>query len=154
LRWSAGFGSPCDTDLYLAEMLARAFDRAWERFYLDERGTISKEIARTSLAKHLVTTANEGEKDERALAASGFLLLVSLTEPPPRSTASPKFFHLRINHAQAKFLPEWRVVMGKSGGPRVRSAIAHFRIDNAKAQFLRQWRKSVSAISFSNLTFS
>jgi hypothetical protein len=74
-------------DLDLAQMLARAFDRAWERYYLDESGTISKEIARSSLAKHLVALAKEGEKDERALAASGFLHLISLTELPPRSTA-------------------------------------------------------------------
>jgi hypothetical protein len=148
-------------DLDLAQMLARAFDRAWDRYYLDENGTTSKELARTSLAKHLVALAKEGEKDERALAASGFLHLISLTELPPRSTAflaerdvpptsRPTFFHLRIDHAGAKFLSEWRV-MGSSGAAP-RSPIAHLRIDNAKAQFLREWRISVSAISFSNLT--
>ena len=147
------------TDLDHAQMLARAFDRAWDRYYLDESGTLSKEVARSSLAKHLVALAKGGEKDERALAASGFLHLISLTEAPPRSTdtlaennVSPTLFHIRIDEARAKFLSQWRVT-GSSLSARG-SPFTNLRVDNATAHFVREWRISVSTISFSNLTVS
>jgi hypothetical protein len=151
-------------DLDLAQMLARAFDRAWDRYYLDEIGTISKETARISLAKHLVAVAREGEKDERALAASGFLHLISLTEPSPppnaflpaesdappnKDTAQPTLFYLRIDNAKAKFVQEWRV-LAFSGAP-LRSPIFHLRLDDAKAKFLPEWRTSTLEVSFSRL---
>ena len=64
----------------LTMILARAFDRAWKRYYLPDRiGTISEEIARHSLAKHLVAMVKEGVKEEAALAAGGLLHLISLT---------------------------------------------------------------------------
>jgi hypothetical protein len=81
----------------LKMVLARAFDRAWNRYYLPDRiGTISEEIARPSLAKHLVAMVKEGVNEEAALAAGGLLHLISLTpgmseefvaesEPPPET---------------------------------------------------------------------
>ena len=70
---------PADQD-DLTALLVRAFGRAWERYYLPDRaGTISEEIARHSLAKHLVAMVNDGVKEEVALAAGGLLHLISLT---------------------------------------------------------------------------
>ena len=147
------------SDLDLTQMLARAFDRAWERYYLDQSGTLSKEAAGTSLAKHLVALARQGEKDERALAASGFLHLISLTEPWPLTalqsesdvspnkltTSEPTFFHLPVDGAQAKFIHVWRI----RSGAALRWRIFHFQMDDAKAKFLPEWHASVSAITFS-----
>ena len=68
----------------LKMVLARAFDRAWNRYYLPDRiGTISEEIARPSLAKHLVAMVKEGVNEEAALAAGGLLHLISLTPGMP-----------------------------------------------------------------------
>jgi hypothetical protein len=59
--------------------LARAFDRAWEQYYLPGRITISADVGRKQLAKRLVELAREGERNESALAAGGLAHLVSLT---------------------------------------------------------------------------
>jgi hypothetical protein len=109
---------------------------------LDENGIISKEIARSSLTKHLVALAKEEEKDERALAASGFLHLISLTERPPRSTAflteryvppasRPTFFLSSPDRPRGSKIPLGTRVMGSSGAA-LRSPIAHFRITDNK----------------------
>ena len=64
-------------------LLARAFDRAWARYYLPGRLTISPDIARPALANHLVRMARDSVTDESKLAASGVLHLVSLTPEEP-----------------------------------------------------------------------
>ena len=88
----------------LPKLLARSFVRAWERYYLsDHICKISEEDARPSLARHLVAMANDGLKQEDALAAGGLLHLISLTpEAPP-------WAELRIKDAGAKFLRQWNV---------------------------------------------
>jgi hypothetical protein len=74
-------------DPELTLLLARAFDRAWDRYYRPGRVTIAPEIARPALATHLVGMAKDGTVDEGALAAGGLLHLISLTpdEPPDMS---------------------------------------------------------------------
>ena len=63
----------------LTVLLARAFDRAWNRYYLpDRKGTAPEEIARNLLAKHLVAMVKDGVMDEATLAESGLLHLNSL----------------------------------------------------------------------------
>jgi hypothetical protein len=76
----------------------------------DRIGAISEEIARHSLAKHLVAIVKEGVKEEGALAAGGLLHLISLTpgileeavansklHPPASEVVSepPAFLHER-----------------------------------------------------------
>jgi hypothetical protein len=65
----------------LTRLLARAFDLAWERYFLPGRVTIAAEVARTQLAKRLVELARQGERDESALAAGGLKHLISLAPP-------------------------------------------------------------------------
>ena len=74
-------------DPELTQLLARAFDRAWARYYRPGRTTIAPEIARPALATHLVEMAKDGTLEEGALAAGGLLHLISLTpeQPPDRS---------------------------------------------------------------------
>ena len=61
-------------------LLARAFDQAWVDYYVPGRsGTLSKDIVRPMLARHLVTLAREGVDDENALAAAGLRHLLSVT---------------------------------------------------------------------------
>jgi hypothetical protein len=74
-------------DPEMTRLLARAFDRAWDRYYRPGRVTIAPEVARPALATHLVEMAKDGTADEGALAAGGLLHLISLTpdEPPDRS---------------------------------------------------------------------
>jgi hypothetical protein len=93
----------------LPKILARSFIRAWERYCVSVQGNrVSEEVARPSLARHLVAMANKGIKDEDALAAEGLLHLISLTadEPP--------WQEFRIQVAQAKFLHQWNVRMPSS----------------------------------------
>jgi hypothetical protein len=72
-------------DSEMTLLLARAFDRAWDRYYRPGRVTIAPEIARPALAMHLVEMAKAGTVDEGALAAAGLLQLISMTpEEPPR----------------------------------------------------------------------
>lgn len=73
---------PLDAD-ELKLVLARAFDRAWARYYLPGRLTISPDIARPALANHLVRMAKDGVVDESKLAAGGVLYLISLTPKEP-----------------------------------------------------------------------
>src|ERR1700722_3381647 len=86
------------------KLLARAFDRAWKRYYRPSRiGAISASVARPALAKHLIALAKGGVSSVDALAAGGLLHLVSLT---PEAQC---WGHLRIDNARATFQREWRV---------------------------------------------
>ena len=67
-----------DPDLKL--VLARAFDRAWARYYQPGRVTISQDVARPALASYLVQMAKDGVTEEGPLAAAGVLHLISLTD--------------------------------------------------------------------------
>ena len=60
-------------------MLARAFDRAWGKYYRPGRVTVAPDIARPALANHLVELARSGNRDEVKLAASGLLHLIAVT---------------------------------------------------------------------------
>jgi hypothetical protein len=71
--------SSMQSDPQLTRLLARAFDRAWDRYYRPGRVTIAPEVARPALANHLVDMAKDGTFDEGALAAGGLLHLISLT---------------------------------------------------------------------------
>jgi hypothetical protein len=51
-------------------LLARAFDRAWARYYRPGRVTLPPEVARPALANHLVQMARNEIDDEDSLAAS------------------------------------------------------------------------------------
>jgi hypothetical protein len=106
------------------KLLARAFDRAWKRYYWPGRiGAISADVARPALAKRLIALAKEGVVSVDALAESGLLHLVSLTPE------AQHWGHLRIEGAGAKFQQqEWRVrftfkavretIVGSAGGAR------------------------------------
>ena len=85
-------------------LLARAFDRAWKRYYRPSRvGAISASVARPALAKHLVALAKEGVVSVGALAEGGLLHLVSLTPE------AQHWGHLRIKGGRARFQRVWRV---------------------------------------------
>ena len=85
-------------------LLARAFDRAWNRYYRPSRiGAISASAARPALAKHLIASAKEGAVSVDALAQGGLLHLISLTPE------AQHWGHLRIEGAGARFQQEWRV---------------------------------------------
>jgi len=100
----------------LPKILARSFIRAWERYYLSvQSGKVSQEAARPSLARHLVAMANEGIKDEDALAAGGLLHLISLTP------GEPPWEEFRIEVVQARFLHQWNVRMPPSARVRASS---------------------------------
>jgi hypothetical protein len=55
----------------IRKSLARAFDRAWERYYRSGRLTVREDVARTELARRLVQLSKEGIRDEGRLAAAG-----------------------------------------------------------------------------------
>ena len=74
-------------DPEITQLLARAFDRAWERYYCPGRPTIPAENARPALANHLVELANAGSLEEGPLAAAGLLHLISLTPEEPENGA-------------------------------------------------------------------
>jgi hypothetical protein len=66
----------------LTLLLARAFDRAWNRYYQPRRSNaISEEVAYDSLARKLVALFKEGVKEEDGLAERGLQHLISLTPP-------------------------------------------------------------------------
>jgi hypothetical protein len=72
-----------ESDPEMTRLLARAFDRAWDRYYRPGRVTIAPEVARPALATHLVQMAKDGTVEEGALAAGGLLHLISLTPDQP-----------------------------------------------------------------------
>ena|SRR5664280_597361 len=85
-------------------LLARAFDRAWKRYYRPSRiGAISESVARPALAKHLIALGKEGVVSLETLAEGGLLHLLSLTPD------AQHWGHLRIEGAGARFQREWRV---------------------------------------------
>jgi len=59
------------SDLDIKRVLAIAFDRAWERYYRSARLTISRDVARTELARKLVKLSKDGVLDEESLAQVG-----------------------------------------------------------------------------------
>jgi hypothetical protein len=90
--------------------LARAFDRAWKRYYRPSRaGAISATVARPALAKHLIASAKEGVVSVGALAEGGLLHLVSLT---PEAQC---WGQLRTEGVGAGLQREWRVRVYFSG---------------------------------------
>jgi len=74
------------SDPDVRRILALAFDRAWESYYLHARRTIKKEVAGPELAKRIVEVAQSGERNERRLAEAGLHHLQTLT----RAKATPK----------------------------------------------------------------
>ena len=66
-------------DQDIRRSLARAFDRAWDRYYRSNRQTIGQDVARTELAKRIVQLAKEGMRDESLLAEAGLSYLRKLT---------------------------------------------------------------------------
>ena len=65
-----------DQDVRLS--LARAFDRAWDGYYKSGRLTVSRDIARTELARRLIQLSKEGIRDEGSLARAGLSYLHQL----------------------------------------------------------------------------
>jgi hypothetical protein len=63
----------------IRQLLARAFDRAWDGYYRSGRVTISQDVARTELARKLVQLSKEGVRDEGRLSAAGLNHLHQLT---------------------------------------------------------------------------
>jgi len=55
----------------IRKSLARAFDRAWGRYYRSGRMTVGEDVARTELARRLVQLSKEGIRDEGRLAEAG-----------------------------------------------------------------------------------
>jgi hypothetical protein len=109
----------------LPNILARAHRRAWELYQALGSSTLSEEVARPSLAKHLVALAKEGVTRERALAAAGLRHLISLATSQPSTKPAPsmddgeafecarrQLLHFRIDDARARFLITWRVPLG------------------------------------------
>lgn len=66
-------------DQDIRRSLARAFDRAWDDYYRSGRLTISKDVARTELARRLVHLSREGVRDEKSLVQAGLSHLHLLT---------------------------------------------------------------------------
>jgi len=67
----------------LKQAMARAFDRAWERFARPGIA-IDTETMRAALARRIVALVREGETDEGRLSAGGFLHLTQLQRRPRR----------------------------------------------------------------------
>jgi hypothetical protein len=114
---------PNDDDL--PAILARAFVRAWQGYYLPgRRDAISEEIARPALAKHLVARTKEGVVEEAALAEAGLRHLNRLTAEPdevgvslpgtsdvPSELAAFQSQGLRLHFdgLHARFVQPWRI---------------------------------------------
>ena len=67
------------SDQDIRRSLALAFDRAWDRYYRSGHVTVSKDIARTELAKRLVQLSRDGLRDEGRLVQAGVAHLRQLT---------------------------------------------------------------------------
>jgi hypothetical protein len=117
---------PDDDDL--PAILARAFVQAWQGYYLPgRRDTISEEIARPALAKHLVARTKEGMVEEATLAEAGLRHLNRLAAvkdgagvlPPGTSdgldgpselaAVQSRSMRLRFEGSHARFLQPWRI---------------------------------------------
>lgn len=68
---------PFDVSDDLKQVMARAFDRAWERFARPGI-VIDTDTMRTALARHIVGMVRDGETDEGRLSAGGFVHLTAL----------------------------------------------------------------------------
>lgn len=68
---------PEDQDI--RKSLARAFDRAWDGYYRSGPVTVSRDVARTELARKLVQLSKEGVRDEDRLYADALVHLRKLT---------------------------------------------------------------------------
>lgn len=115
----------------LAAVLARAFVRAWERYYRPDRSeTVAQDVARPALAKHLVAMARGGVDHELTLAEAGLAYLISLTPeqqaPGPEQgdiiapqgpivTVQSRALYLRIDEPTATFSARWRIPWGADG---------------------------------------
>jgi hypothetical protein len=66
-------------DQDIRRSLARAFDRAWSAYYRFKNLTLSQDIARTELARHLVQLSKTGILDETMLASAGLSHLHQLS---------------------------------------------------------------------------
>ena len=74
-------------DSEMTLLLARAFDRAWARYYRPGRVTIAPEVARPALGDAPCRNGKSGTVDEGALAAGGLLHLISMTPEQPPGTS-------------------------------------------------------------------
>jgi hypothetical protein len=59
--------------------LPRAFDRAWDGYYRSGKLMVSRDIARTELARRLVQLSREGVRDEGKLVQAGLNHLREMT---------------------------------------------------------------------------
>jgi hypothetical protein len=111
----------------LPKILARALRRAWKLYEVVGSATLSEEVTRPSLARHLVRLTKEGVTDEGPLVAAGLRHLISFANSPLSSeTSAPKEnddgktfedarrspLHFRVVDAHARFLREWRIPWG------------------------------------------
>jgi hypothetical protein len=80
---------PSDISDEMKLTMARAFDRAWQRFSRALSPTNADEL-RTALAQHLVAMVRHGETDEGRLSAGGMIHLRSLhhRDKPPIAEVS------------------------------------------------------------------
>jgi hypothetical protein len=107
----------------LPKILARALRRAWKLYEAVGSAALSEEVARPSLARHLVKLAKEGITEEGPLVAAGLRHLISLATSPPSSKTSVQKeeegntfedarrqpLHFRVVDAHARFLLQWRI---------------------------------------------
>jgi hypothetical protein len=75
-------------DQDVKKSLARAFDRAWDRYYRSGRVTMNQDVARTELARKLVQLSRQGVRDEWRLSAAALIHLHELT-PKGGKTEKP-----------------------------------------------------------------
>jgi hypothetical protein len=73
----------------LKQAMARAFDRAWERF-ARPGFAIDTEAMRAALARHIVTMVRDGETDESRLGTGGFQHLITLHRGGTRGGSRPR----------------------------------------------------------------
>jgi hypothetical protein len=84
------FLSKTSFDPEMTDILASAFDVAWERIRNSGSPLAAEEAAaatRETLAKTIIAAAQAGERDKNRLVESALSRLA--LEPPPRRTASP-----------------------------------------------------------------
>jgi hypothetical protein len=105
---------PFDKDL--VEILARAFDAAWQDYYgRPGCGTLPQEMARSALASFLVARAKDGMTDEAAMAAAGLEHLISLLPIEPDQTQAEKDVWRLGCIGRARFSDMWRVRIMRIG---------------------------------------
>ena len=99
-------------DKNLVNILACAFDTAWQSYYGQHRGdTLPQETARSSLASFLVARAKEGLHDEAALSEQALDYLIGLTPAKPSESSGPAptvMWSLSCSGSLARFGTVWR----------------------------------------------